>query len=67
MNLKNMPNIDLNQVQRIKVQRSLYDFVKYFWDTFDGAKLKELWLMEYQAECFQFAVRSFLPEWVNGN
>jgi len=63
----NMPNIDLTNVQRSLVQQSLYEFVKYFWDTFDGAELKDLWLMEYQAECFQYSVRAFLPDWVKSS
>jgi phage terminase large subunit-like protein len=63
MNLNEL-NIDINKVKRIQIQKSLYEFVKYFWNTFDGATLKELWLMEYQAEMFQYSVRSFLPDWI---
>lgn len=62
-----LEEFDLTSVQKILVQKSLYEFVKYFWNTFDGAELKELWLMEYQAECFQFTVRSFLPDWIKAD
>lgn len=57
-------SIDLNKVHKISLQKDLYEFIKYYWDTFDGAELKELWLMEYQAECFMYSVRSFLPSWI---
>lgn len=57
-------NLDVTALRRVQVQKSLYQFVKYFWDTFDGAKLKDLWLMEYQAEMFQYSVRQFLPDWI---
>jgi|LGOV01.1.fsa_nt_gb phage terminase large subunit-like protein len=60
-------DFDLTSIHRTLLQKSLYEFVKHFWDTFDGAELKELWLMEYQAEMFQYTVRGFLPEWVKGD
>lgn len=56
------PKVDAIAAHKVYLQQNLFEFVKYFWDTFDGAVLKELWLMEYQAEMFQWAVRSFLPD-----
>ena len=59
---KKIPEFDAVAAHRFYLQTNLYEFVKYFWDTFDGAKLQDIWLMEYQAECFQYTVRSFLPD-----
>jgi hypothetical protein len=60
-------SINKNEVLKFKLQKDLYHFIKYFWDTFDGAELKEIWLMEYQAECFMYSVKDFLPDWVKSH
>jgi predicted phage terminase large subunit-like protein len=64
MNLDKLPSLNMTAIQKIIVQKQLYEFVKYFWDTFDGAEFKDLWLLEYQAECFQYSVRESLPKWI---
>lgn len=59
--MESLSNITIRDARRELVARSLHEFVKYFWKTFDGAKFIDNWLIEYQAECFQWTVRRFLP------
>ena len=57
-------NFDQLDFKRSFLQADLYEFIKYFWDTFDSAIMKDLWLNEFQAECFMYSVREFLPQWI---
>lgn len=60
----NEAQIDMDVVKRTLMQKNLYEFVKEFWDTYENCELSETWLMEYQAECFMYAARRDLPEWI---
>src|SRR5690606_35399043 len=47
--------------------KSLYEFVKEMWDTFETAKFQDHWLIEYYCESYQFKARHFLPDWIKSD
>ena len=50
-----------SQLRRIMYNKSLYKFMRDFWDTCDSNKFKGSLLTEYMCECYMYSVRQFLP------
>lgn len=46
------------------MRKSLIEFIREFWDTWDTAPYKENWLVEFQSECFMYSVKHFLPYYI---
>ena len=42
-------------------KKSLYDFVKDFWETCDPSKFVDGFIIQFYCECFQYFCRSFIP------
>ena len=64
--------INLKQVHAMLMRKSLIEFIREFWDTWDTAPYKENWLVEFQSECFMYSVKHFLPyyiikDWIDDN
>ena len=57
-----MSSISLDSIRRELYRKSLYEFLKAFWNTVEGGKLIDSWLIEYLCECFMWAVRDWLPD-----
>ena len=51
-----------SQLIKIMHNKSLYKFMRDFWDTCDSAKFKGSLLTEYMCECYMYSVRNFLPD-----
>ena len=47
---------------KIMHKKSLYKFMRDFWDTCDSNKFKGSLLTEYMCECYMYSVRNFLPQ-----
>lgn len=56
--------INLKQVHAMLMRKSLIEFIREFWDTWDTAPYKENWLVEFQSECFMYSVKHFLPYYI---
>lgn len=56
--------LNLRDVKKMLVKKSLYNFIKEFWDAYETDKLVDHWLIEYQSECFMYSVKHFLPSYV---
>lgn len=51
-------------LKRELVKRSLYEFLKEFWHTFETEKYEDNWHIEYLCETFMWNVRVHLPEYI---
>lgn len=51
-----------SQIRRIMYNKSLYKFMRDFWNTCDSSKFKGSLLTEYMCECYMYSVRKFLPD-----
>ena len=56
--------INLRDVKKMLLRKSLYDFIKEFWDAYETDQLVDHWLIEFQSECFMYSVKHFLPSYV---
>lgn len=56
--------LNLRNVKKMLLKKSLYAFIKEFWDAYETDKLVDHWLIEYQSECFMYSVKHFLPAYV---
>lgn len=52
-----------SQLRKIMYNKSLYKFMRDFWDTCDSNKFKGSLLTEYMCECYMYSVRQFLPDY----
>lgn len=59
--------INLKQAQAMLMRKSLYDFVKEMWDTYESAEFSDCWLIEFLCECFMYSIKHFLPKYVWGD
>lgn len=50
------------QLLKIMYSKSLYRFLKDFWNTCDSSNFKGSLLTEYMCECFMYSVRNFVPK-----
>lgn len=57
-------NLNLRAVKKMLLKKSLYAFIKEFWDAYETDQLVDHWLIEYQSECFMYSVKHFLPSYV---
>ena len=58
---------NLRDVKKMLLKKSLYDFIKEFWDAYETDTLVDHWLIEFQSECFMYSVKHFLPSYVWGS
>ena len=63
-------SMNMKHLKKVLLQKSLYDFLKEFWETYEPFELHEHWTLEYLCECFMFSVKHFLPsyiwkDWIN--
>lgn len=56
--------VNLKEVKKILVRKSLYDFIKEFWDAYETDAFIDHWLIEFQSECFMYSVKHFLPNYI---
>lgn len=56
--------LNLRSVKKMLLKKSLYAFIKEFWNAYETDKLIDHWLIEYQSECFMYSVKHFLPSYV---
>lgn len=56
------PVISLNQIKRELYRRDLYQFVRAFWHTVEGAPLIEAWVLDFFCNSFMWIVRDWLPD-----
>lgn len=59
--------INIKQAQAMLMRKSLYDFVKEMWDTYESAEFSDCWLIEFLCECFMYSIKHFLPKYVWGD
>lgn len=64
MSQQKHPKLNIKAARKVLLKKSLYEFVKFFWDTWDAAQYRDNWLAEYQAELFMYSVKRWLPEWI---
>ena len=57
-------SLNLRDVKKMLLKKSLYNFIKEFWDAYETDKFIDHWLIEYQSECFMYSVKHFLPSYV---
>ena len=57
-------NLNLKELKKTLLKKSLPDFIREFWDTYETDKLQWHWSFDYGAECFMWSVKHFLPEWI---
>lgn len=57
-------SLNVKQLKKVLLQKSLYDFLKEFWETYEPFELQEHWTLEYLCECFMFSVKHFLPSYI---
>lgn len=57
-----MGRITEAQLLKIMYSKSLYRFLKDFWNTCDSSNFKGSLLTEYMCECFMYSVRGFVPK-----
>ena len=57
-------SLNLRNVKKMLIKKSLYWFIKEFWDAYETDKLVDHWLIEFQSECFMYSVKHFLPNYV---
>ena len=55
------------ELERQILLKDPYEFSKMFWNTFNGTKLEEHWLLEYYCECFAYSIRNFLPDYIKAD
>ena len=55
------------EIERQILLKDPYAFSKKFWNTFNGTKLEEHWLLEYYCECFAYSIRNFLPDYIKSD
>lgn len=58
--------INLKQAQKWLMMKSLYDFVKEMWDSYDPTPYSDCWLVEYLCECYEYSIKKFLPNYCWG-
>jgi len=62
-----MPTIvNRKQLKKYLCLKSLYEFVKEFWDAYETSPFSDCWLIEYLCECYQYSIKHFLPKYVWG-
>lgn len=60
-----MPTIvNKKQLRKWLCMKSLYEFVKEFWDAYETSPFSDCWLIEYLCECYQYSIKHFLPRYV---
>ena len=57
-------SMNMKHLKKVLLQKSLYDFLKEFWETYEPFELHEHWTLEYLCECFMFSVKHFLPSYI---
>lgn len=57
-------SMNLKQLKKTLLKKSLYHFILEFWDTYEPFELQSHWTMEYLSECFMFSVKHFLPDYI---
>lgn len=57
-------SMNLKQLKKTLLKKSLYHFILEFWNTYEPFELQPHWTMEYLSECFMFSVKHFLPEYI---
>ena len=45
------------------MKKSLYEFVKEMWDSYDPTEFIDSWVIEYLCECYMYSVKKFLPKY----
>lgn len=58
--------INLKDAQTVLMKKSLYEFVKEMWDSYETSPFSDCWLIEYLCECFEYSIRHFLPKYCWG-
>ena len=58
--------INLKQAKIWLMKKSLYEFVKEMWDSYDPSPFSDKWVIEYLCECYMYSVRKFLPQYCWG-
>ena len=61
-----MAIINLKQARVWLMKKSLYEFVKEMWDSYDPTPYSDCWLVEYLCECYMYSVKQFLPQYCWG-
>lgn len=57
-------SLNLREIKKMLIKKSLYDFIKEFWDAYETDKFVDHWLIEFQSECFMYSVKHFLPAYI---
>ena len=60
-------SIDFHELEKAILKKSLFDFHKKFWSTYDAATYQDNWLTEYLCESFMYSVREFLPSYITND
>lgn len=58
--------INLKQAKTWLIKKSLYEFVKEMWDSYDPSPFSDNWVLEYMCECYMYSIKHFLPKYVWG-
>ena len=58
--------INLKDAKTWLIKKSLYEFVKEMWDSYEPSPFSDNWVLEYMCECYMYSIKGFLPKYVWG-